>query len=777
MNEGPDLRGRISALEATCPQWLRSALYDLLGAMECTAARRGARRHRALLRTTLAPLALLVATLPALAPAPASASAPPSHSMLWLSYTPVSAAFARAAQWAAVGGACAAPPGAAAAAPLLERACAELRAGLSSMLQRNVSAAAPGGGGAPNIIVELTGPGLLPAWPPAPALEGFRISADAGGSVTVSAASAHGALYGAWRLLGLVQREAPALLVPGAVEPASAPNAPLRVWNLWDNLDGSVERGYAGTSVLYPLRGSDPSYVQRYTDYARLLSSIGLNAVVWDNVNACSAGNEQLLASANLALLAPLAAAFYSFGIHSLLTPCWSSPQTVGGLPTSDPRDPGVSAWWDAKLREVSETLGGGGGGSGGGDGAFRGLLFKGDTEGQPGPNDDNMTELAGANIFGAKLAPLGAVCVWRAFSHPPGGGDMPVDQALYQFERFAGFENATLPNVVLQIKNGPWDFQMREPVHALFGRLPHVSLLLELEVTPEYLGQNVHAIGLPWQWESYLQFDLGLQPGVGGGAPCAAAPSTLLGIVAGGPLCNPYSGVAGVSNFGSFANWTGHFLSSANTYGFGRQAWSPATPASAVVGEWAETVFAGSSAGATDAVVELLADSWPAYENVTTSLGYGFVCAGNHFDMDPAHRVDYSNATRDAIGYNRGAPGAYAESYNGAVADAFLALETCPEELLLAFHNVPFTRRLRSGMSVLEHIYASHAAGAAASQGFVEQWRQLQGRVALGALVTTETPTEADVFAAALTRLEQGAASAATFANVMAAYFRNLTL
>jgi alpha-glucuronidase len=512
--------------------------------------------------------------------------------------------------------------------------------------------------------------------------------------------------------------------------------------------------------------------VQRYTDYARLLSSIGLNAVVWDNVNACGAGNEQLLASANLALLAPLAAAFYSLGLHSLLTPCWSSPQTVGGLPTSDPRDPRVSAWWDAKLREVSETLGGGGGG-----GAFRGLLFKGDTEGQPGPNDDNMTELEGANIFGAKLAPLGGVCIWRAFSHPPGGRDMPVDQALYQFERFAGFENATLPNVVVQIKNGPYDFQVREPVHALFGRLPHVSLLLEVEVTPEYLGQNYFAIGLPWQWESYLNFDLGLQPGVGGGAPCASTPSTLLGVVAGGPLCNPYSGVAGVSNFGVSANWTGHFLGSANTYGFGRQAWAPASPASAIVGEWAETVFAGSAPGAADAVVALLADSWPAYENVTALLGYGFVCGGNHFDMDPALRVDYSNATRDAIGYNRGAPGAYAESYNGAVAAAFMSPETCPEELLLAFHNVPYSWRLRDGSSVLERIYASHAAGAAASQGFVGTWRQLQGRVAVGALVTTETPTEADVFAAALTRLEQGAASAATVAGVMEAYFRNLTL
>jgi alpha-glucuronidase len=322
-------------------------------------------------------------------------------------------------------------------------------------------------------------------------------------------------------------------------------------------------------------------------------------------------------------------------------------------------------------------------------------------------------------------------------------------------------------------------DFQVREPVHALFGRMPHTSLLLELEVAPEYLGQEVHAIGLPWQWQSYLEFDLGAQPGVGGDAPCAAAPTTLAGVAGGGPLCSPYSGFAGVSNLGSNANWTGHVLSAANTFGFGRLAWAPSSPADAVVAEWAAATFPGSDAGAVEGVVALLAATWPAYENVTASLGWGFVCASNHFDMDPAHRQDYTNATSTRIGYARGAPGAYAACYNGAAAAAFQSLAACPEELLLAFHNVPYNYSLAGarygGLTVLEWIYASHAAGAATSGGFVDAWRALAGRLNMSAYVTLDVPSEVDAFAQVEARLLAGAASAASFSAAVSAYFRAL--
>ena len=686
---------------------------------------------------------------------PAAAAAAP-YSQLWLSYLPVSPRFAAALPITSL--AC----GPAAPATPLARACEELLAGLSSMLNRSIAIAAPA---AATLVVALPpGAPAVPAWPPSPALEAFSIAVGAGSVTTISAPSAHGALHGAWHLLRLVQREDAALLAPGAVA-ASAPAAPLRVWDLWDNLDGSVERGYAGPSIVYPLRQASP---QRYKDFARLLSSIGLNAITWNNVNACGA-NAALLESANLALLAPLAAAFYSYGISSLLTPCWASPQAAGGLNSSDPADPAVEAWWRAKVGEAAAVL----------PGAFRGFVFKGDTEGQPGPGDDNMTELQGANFMGALLQPAGAICVWRAFSHPPGGKDMPLDQALFQFQRFRGWDGLALPNVVLQTKNGPFDFQCREPVHALFGAMPRTSLILELEVTPEYLGQNKHLVGLPAQWATYLAFDLGSASGfeAASGGGCAGG-TTLAGVVAGGPRCNPYSGVAGVGNFGAAANWTGHILHAANAYGFGRLAWAPTAPALGVLGEWAAVSFPGSAPGAADAVAALLAGSWAAYENYTASLGWGFVAGGNHYDMDPAQRTDYTNATRDRVGYQRAAEGAYGAMYNGAAAAAFLSLETCPEENLLAFWNVPYTHRLRGAqygnLTVLEWIYASHAAGARAALGFASAWRALAGSLNLGAWAVGGL-TQAAVAAEVAARLDEGARSAATFAGVVTAYLEQL--
>jgi len=527
-----------------------------------------------------------------------AAAAGANYTQLWLTYTRVSASFR--ASLGVTSLTCELP------GPL----CGELRAGLAGLLGD-----LPGGGGRALSVVLPEGAPTAPAWPPSPPLEGYAISVGADRALTLRAASLQGALYGAWRLLALLQREAPSLLAPGVAE-ASAPAAPLRMWDLWDNLDGSVERGYAGRSILYPLGTADPLRVR---DYARLLSSMGINAIVLDNVNACGAGNGGILAAASLKLLSPLAGAFYDYGIHSLLTPCFASPQTAGGLNTSDPRSAAVTAWWAAKVAEVGAALPAG---------AFRGLLFKGDTEGQPGPAEYNLTELWGANYFGSLLAPASAIAVWRAFSHPPNGRTAPVDQALFQFNRFAGWDGSALPNVVLQTKNGPFDFQAREPVHSLFGALPRTNVVLELEATPEYLGQDVHAMALPMQWATYLAFDL---CGSGGGD------TSLGGVVSRGA----FSGMAAVSNFGDGENWVGHPLNAVNALGFGRLAWAPATPAPTVVREWAELTFPGSAPAAIDGVAALLEDTWEAYENVTASLGWGFVCAGNHYDMDPGGRQE----------------------------------------------------------------------------------------------------------------------------------------
>ena len=253
-------------------------------------------------------------------PPPPPPPPPPRYSQLWISYSPVSAAFSARIAWTQLD--CGGGSGGGVDGPL-PRACAELQRGLSAMLGRNLSVSAAAGaaaaGAAAVLHVQLTGESeLAPVWPPRPALEGYSLTTFANASAAISSRSAQGALYGAFRLLHLVQREDAALLAPPGVVEASSPGAPLRMWDLWDNLDSSVERGYAGPSVVYPLARADP---QRMADFARLLSSVGVNAIVWDNVNACGNGNELLLASSNLRALAPFAALFHAFGIHSLVRP------------------------------------------------------------------------------------------------------------------------------------------------------------------------------------------------------------------------------------------------------------------------------------------------------------------------------------------------------------------------------------------------------------------------------------------------------------------------
>jgi alpha-glucuronidase len=315
--------------------------------------------------------------------------------------------------------------------------------------------------------------------------------------------------------------------------------------------------------------------------------------------------------------------------------------------------------------------------------------------------------------------------------------------------------------------------------VHALFGALPRTSLILELEALPEYVGQNLHVTSLPVQWAEYLSFDLGAPPGAAG--PCAAStPTTLAGVVSGGAHCNPYSGVAGVSNMGSDGNWTRHILNGANAYGLGRLAWAPTLAPTAVLAEWVRAAMPGSAPPAVDALVALLGDSWAAYENFTASLGWGFMCAADHYhaNMGLPSNVDYHNASATRVGYARGAPGAYGSMYNAAAAAAFTSLDACPEELLLSFHNVPYTYALRGarygGLSVLGWINASHAAGARASASFVERWRALEGQLRLAAFAGGGD-SEADVFEAVAQRLQTAAVDAAMFSRNVTGYFAKL--
>eukprot|EP00040_Diaphanoeca_grandis_P025746 m.143102 g.143102 ORF g.143102 m.143102 type:complete len:825 (-) comp30289_c0_seq1:330-2804(-) len=635
-----------------------------------------------------------------------------------------------------------------------QRVCTELTTGIQSML----GASLPVVSGTPTMDDALvldstadTSTNLTNVWPPNPKIEGFEISSGGSACGThtctrISSSSVPGALRGVLRLLLLVRREVECGASSGYTE-ASKPGAPLRIWDLWDNRDGSVERGYGGKSVFEWL--ALPTMQPRYTTYARLLASVGINAIVWDNVNACGGGNQDILQSAVIASMQPLVELFYEFGIHSFVTPCYSSPIIVGNLTTADPYNPQVAAWWATKAVELRTKW----------DGGFRGFLIKADCEGQPGPTKYNRTELEAANALATALAPVDAIIIWRAFAHPPSQSD---DQALFQFDLFKSWQGMTLPNVVLQCKNGPFDFQVREPVHSLFSFLSNVSMIVEFEATQEYLGQGRHLAHLPAQWESYLTTDLYFE---------GKANTTLAGVISGEFNNKPYNGIAAVSNLGNDFDWTGGAMSAANTYGFGRLAWEPAsstTSAEDITQEWVGAMF-GTNVDVMTTLTAMLMTSWRAYENYTSSLGWGFSCSGNHYDMSLSSRQNYINASNVSVGYNRGVPAGFGATYNAPLNTTLLSAEQCPDVLLLCFHNVPYDHVLHSGQTVIEYIYESHDAGAAAAQAFVADWESLQGKVDLSTYGNQVT------FDDISNQLQNGATDAATWSAQIILWFKDM--
>eukprot|EP00051_Salpingoeca_urceolata_P000251 m.33286 g.33286 ORF g.33286 m.33286 type:complete len:777 (+) comp10343_c0_seq1:101-2431(+) len=556
----------------------------------------------------------------------------------------------------------------------------------------------------------------------------------------VTADSNQGLLYGVFSFLERLRLAHQPLSIDDAPV-CDGPALRLRMWDLWDNQDGSVERGYAGKSIFQ--WDKLPALFPRYTDYARLLASVGINYIVWNNVNACGNGNQNMLKSDYLKRLSPLMALFADWGIRSGFSPCFAAPIMVGGLKTADPLEPAVQQWWAAKAKEIYSLAP-----------SFSLFLVKSDTEGAPGPAAYNRTELQGANMLGEALGQVHALCVWRSFTHPPGSMGL---QPEFQYELYHPFNGKTRPNVVLQIKNGPYDFQIREPVHALFGRMDRTNVMLEVEATQEYTGQAKHLVNLVDQWKYYLDFKLN------------DAGSTLRDVVSGALYDYAFSGAAAVSNLGDDPSWTGHPLSAVNTFGFGRLAWAPSTPARDVVASWSQLTF-GYTQNKTvvNTVTDLLHGSWLIYENYTSPMGIGFVCNGNHYDMDMPHREVTTNASATHVGYERGQR--YGMLYNGSVGEALADPHRCPLELLLFFHNVNYNRTFSElgGVSLFDWLIQSHEQGAAQAAALVSRWDTLGDTKASG--------IDPAVFQAVRSRLVTGAADAATFAKSIINYFYKIT-
>ena len=555
--------------------------------------------------------------------------------------------------------------------------------------------------------------------------EGFEL-ARVGQASVVRADRPAGLLYGFFEILRLGGHRAFTDALPvGAQRPALS----RRMADHWDNVAvhpvmGQVERGYAGGSIFWQ-DGRLREDLGRVSAYARLLAACGINAVAVNNVNVHQ--TEAHLLTDRLDDVRKLAELFRPYGIRVHLSVNFAAPLSLGALPTADPLDPAVRAWWAQTTEQVYALIP-----------DFGGYLVKADSEGQPGPFAYGRTHAEGANMLADALAPFGGVVHWRAFvyNHRQDWRDRSTDRARAAHDHFAPLDGAFRDNAILQVKHGPMDFQTREPVSPVVTAMPRTRLAIEVQATQEYTGQQRHVCYLAPQWSEVL----GFRPWGEAGASVAD--------VARGECRDGYpdgdgGGLVVVSNVGDDRFWTGHPLAQANLYAFGRLAWNPAAEPAAILDEWIGLTFPGDGdpdpagpARLRAALHAMMDESWQTYENYTAPLGVGFmVRPHDHYgpDVDGYEYTPwgtYHFADRDGIGVDRTAATGtgFASQYPKPWSEVYEALDQCPDELLLFFHHVPYGHRLHSGESVVQHIYDTHFAGAEQAHAIREHWKAVAG-------------------------------------------------
>jgi alpha-glucuronidase len=553
----------------------------------------------------------------------------------------------------------------------------------------------------------------------APAIgpEGFALSAYFARGHTywlIDGADSRGILYGTFHLLlGMAQGRS-----FSSMQGVDSPAAPIRWTNEWDNLDGTIERGYGGRSIFFS-DGAVRSDLMRAGDYARLLASLGINGCTINNVNA----DPRFLTPETIRQVARIADVFRPWGVRLSLAVNLSIPQTIGGLDTYNPADPKVAAWWRAKVDEIYAAIP-----------DFGGFVVKADSEGEPGPSRYGVSPAAAANMLADALKPHGGILMYRAFvyNHHLNWNDPKADRARAAYDIFHPLDGKFASNVVIQIKNGPIDFQVREPVSPLFAGLQETNTALELEVTQEYMGQQHQLVYLPVQWQTYLDFDLH--------ADNRSAP--LKEIVTGKAFHRPLSGVVGVTGVGMDENWLGSDLALANLYGFGRLAWNPNTPAATIARDWIRLSFNDDPA-VISTLSRMLMSSWHIYEHYTGPLGLQSLTniTGLHYGPAPQSQENngwgqWIRATHTGVGMDRTSPKyggsgtGFIGQYPPEVARMYESLKTCPDDLLLFMHHVPYTYRLHNGQTVIQEIYNLHYQGAQEAAGLVRQWKTLRGMI-----------------------------------------------
>jgi alpha-glucuronidase len=621
---------------------------------------------------------------------------------LWLRYRPMEAA--AAAQYAphavaVVGG----------DSPTLRAAESELERGLGGLLGRPVGMApAVGDGdivlGTPQGSALVRGLNLNLA---KLGTEGYLIESTTidGHPVTVIAANNDvGVLYGAFRLLRQVQTRKPI----DRLDIADAPKIRIRILNHWDNLNRHVERGYAGQSIWDWWRLPDIKD-PRYIDYARANASIGINGAVLNNVNA----QPEVLTAPYIAKARAIADILRPYGMKIYLSAKWSAPIEIGGLKTADPLDPGVAAWWKAKADEIYAQIP-----------DFGGFLVKANSEGQPGPADYHRTHAQGANMLAQALAPHGGIVIWRAFVY---ASENPEDRFKQAYDEFHPLDGRFADNVLVQIKNGPIDFQPREPFSPLFGAMPKTPEALELEITKEYTGQATHLVYLGPMWEEVLKADTFVKgPG-----------STVARVVDGSLDHHALSAISGVANIGTDRDWSGSDFNQANWYVFGRLAWDPDASSRDIADDWTRMTFSNDPAFVKP-VVDLMQASREIMVDYMTPLGlahqmatdshYGpgpWVCNLPRPEWNPCY---YAKAGADGIGFDRTATGSNAlAQYAPAAAALWADPHRMDERFLLWFHHEPWSFRMKDGHTLWDELVTTYDRGANGAAGMAATWASLR--------------------------------------------------
>jgi len=513
----------------------------------------------------------------------------------------------------------------------------------------------------------------------------------------VTASNDRGVLYGSFALLRKI-----ALGQPIAnLDEKQVPRAAIRWVNQWDRLDGSIERGYGGRSIFWE-DGHARADLTRVREYGRLLASLGINGCAINNVNA----DKRMLSPEMLPEVASIAAALRPWGVKTVISVDFSSPKTAGGLDTFDPLDPGVAAWWKARIDALYAAVP-----------DLGGVVVKADSEGQAGPSAYHRTHADAANVVARALKPHGGLIFYRGFvyDHHMDWNNPKNDRARAAYDNFIGLDGKFDDNAVIQIKNGPIDFQVREPASPLFGALQETNEAVELQITQEYMGQARHMVFLVPQWKETLDFDMGKAP-----------------------VKKLVQGFIGVANIGLDDNWAGSQLSQANLYGFGRLSWNPDLTAREIIDEWTAQTWSRDRQ-TVDTMAHMQLSSWRTYENYTGPLGLQTLTdiVGNHYGVavEASERNGWGQwhrADEKAVGMDRTVASGtgYAGQYSPSIARMFESPATCPDDLLLFFHHVPYTYKLHSGKTVIQSIYDSHYEGAEAAEAYVRDWTTLRPHI-----------------------------------------------